>query len=102
MDDSYNIIKFDKLISQLQEYFQDSFDEMILLIYEWAVTDQRIEFRNRDMFVATLFNKLLLLPPKEFPPQSMFYSASSPIANMFQKVTYYFIDNYTFKSNHGK
>lgn len=104
MDDAYNKAKYSDLISQLQDYFQDSFDEMILLICEWAVTDQRIEFQNRDMYVATLFNKILSLPPKTFPPQSLFYSvsSSSSISNMFQKVAYHFIDNYAFKSENGK
>lgn len=102
MDDAYNTTKYEELISQLQEYFQDSFDEMILLICEWAVTDQRIEFKNRDMYAATLFSKLLALPPKAFPPKSMFYSPSSPISGMFQKVAYHFIDNYAFRTEDGK
>lgn len=102
MDDAYNMTKYDELISQLQEYFQDSFDEMILLICEWAVTDQRIEFKNRDMYAATLFNKLLSLPPKAFPPQSLFYSTPSSIPGMFQRVAYHFIDNYTFRTDDGK
>ena len=76
---------------------------MIFLICEWAVTDHRKSFQNRDIFVATLFCKLLSLPQAAFLAYSTLLSSSGgPQVSVFQRALYLFVDNYNFKSTYGK